>query len=531
MATSCPGKVVTGRAIHRLVDSWKLQTLRSTVTLSYHMGHTLQEMGFTLRSFDIPLENIRTTQQRHQEEVNGERQNVNSDSTTVVKKEPMEIPQRSKPAVHEVIDLTQDQKNTRSAQETAMDLSMKSGGSDRTENGDTDDDDDDGDNLCIVEDDEKTDKGVDKNTVEKEPGTDSVKESERTAENRKLQENDNESVINDGAEVEMTEQKEYEPDKENENQKDKSRDEEESVKSDDDEIEMLGGKEVDLEKDKETDERETAMDVVEESIAESSAEKDKPGHVEEPVAGAETGTDIVEANTETAVGVNESENIDIRETVVSEESENVRADNEALDLESAEQDLVIDDSITADVNETEVQNQNQETGELNEIEGVGNSVSDVDKTEGVEGSAPDVDKTNSENGEMEIEKINQKEDKDSENVRKECTDSLDNETKPETVEIKSTQKDDSVSKQTEDTTNTEDKVSALSEKKDSEAAGDAGSLDIDKENGDFVDVGCVDGNEFHTDEENETIKDTEIESKQVEEKKKGGSQVETANSE
>ena len=141
MATSCPGKVVSGRAIHRLVDSWKLQTLRSTITVSYHMGHTLQEMGFTLRSLEIPPENLRLQ----------ERPGVSDDS--VVKKELMDLPEIPKPK-EEVIDLTEDRDIARSSEETAMDLSVKSTWDNKAESASHSDDGYNSDNLCIVEDEE-----------------------------------------------------------------------------------------------------------------------------------------------------------------------------------------------------------------------------------------------------------------------------------------------------------------------------------------------------------------------------------------
>ena len=143
MATSCPGKVVSGRAIHRLVDSWKLQTLRSTITVSYHMGHTLQEMGFTLRSLEIPPENLRQIQ-RPQE----------GPGVSEVKKELMDLPEIPKPKDGEVIDLTEDKDIARSSEETAMDLSMKSTGDKKVDSGSHSDDGYNSDNLCIVEDEE-----------------------------------------------------------------------------------------------------------------------------------------------------------------------------------------------------------------------------------------------------------------------------------------------------------------------------------------------------------------------------------------
>lgn len=54
MATSRPGKVVSSRAVHRLLDKWALRHMLSSITVVYHMGHTLQEMGFTLRSLQLP---------------------------------------------------------------------------------------------------------------------------------------------------------------------------------------------------------------------------------------------------------------------------------------------------------------------------------------------------------------------------------------------------------------------------------------------------------------------------------------------
>ena len=144
MATSCPGKVVSGRAIHRLVDSWKLQTLRSTITVSYHMGHTLQEMGFTLRSLEIPPENLRQIQRpQEQPGVSGDYE---------VKKELMDVPEIPKPKEGEVIDLTEDKDIARSSEETAMDLSMKSTGDKKVDSGSHSDDGYNSDNLCIVED-------------------------------------------------------------------------------------------------------------------------------------------------------------------------------------------------------------------------------------------------------------------------------------------------------------------------------------------------------------------------------------------
>ena len=151
MATSCPGKVVSGRAIHRLVDSWKLQTLRSTITVTYHMGHTLQEMGFALRTLEISPENIRQNQ-RPQDGL-GEQSGLSSNC--VVKKELLDVPERPKVNDGEVIDLTEEQDIERSRQESAMDLSLKSGGSNNNNNAETAPHSDDGynsDNLCIVED-------------------------------------------------------------------------------------------------------------------------------------------------------------------------------------------------------------------------------------------------------------------------------------------------------------------------------------------------------------------------------------------
>ncbi len=49
MATSKAGKVVASRSLHRCVDSWKLRDLKARMVVTYHMGHTLKEMGFTLQ--------------------------------------------------------------------------------------------------------------------------------------------------------------------------------------------------------------------------------------------------------------------------------------------------------------------------------------------------------------------------------------------------------------------------------------------------------------------------------------------------
>ena len=267
MATSCPGKVVTGRAIHRLVDSWKLQTLRSTLTLTYHMGHTLQEMGFTLRTLDIAPENILTAQ-RHQQKVANQRQEVRGDTT--VKAEPMEVPERQKSTVPEVIDLTKGKENERSTQETAMDLSMKSGGSDRSESGD-----DDTDKLCIDEEDGVASKNKANETIETEPDPDSVKEQERTTQNEEGEVQDKERERgHDEDELEMMEQDKHETDKDKESEKDKFCDEE-SVKSDD-EMELLQDKNSDSEQNTENDKTESAMDVVEEVEGGNAEDKSIP---------------------------------------------------------------------------------------------------------------------------------------------------------------------------------------------------------------------------------------------------------------
>ena len=176
MATSCPGKVVSGRAIHRLVDSWKLQTLRSTITVSYHMGHTLQEMGFTLRSLEIPPENLRLQ----------ERPGVSDDS--VVKKELMDLPEIPKSKEGEVIDLTEDRDIARSSEETAMDLSVKSTGDNKAESGSHSDDGYNSDNLCIVEDEEpreetpnpsRTEEESNVNIIDKNPADNTVQTDEK----------------------------------------------------------------------------------------------------------------------------------------------------------------------------------------------------------------------------------------------------------------------------------------------------------------------------------------------------------------
>lgn len=62
MVTSKVGRAVQHRRTSRLLDAWKLLDMRSTMTVTYHMGHTLQEMGFTLR----PI-----TQNKHPSGVSG----------------------------------------------------------------------------------------------------------------------------------------------------------------------------------------------------------------------------------------------------------------------------------------------------------------------------------------------------------------------------------------------------------------------------------------------------------------------------
>ena len=51
MATSRAGRMVAPRALYRNVDSWRRLRLRSELSVSYHMAHTLQEMGFTLQPY------------------------------------------------------------------------------------------------------------------------------------------------------------------------------------------------------------------------------------------------------------------------------------------------------------------------------------------------------------------------------------------------------------------------------------------------------------------------------------------------
>ena len=53
MATSKAGKELYQRRIFRNVDQWKRVELLSKQTIQYHMGHTLQSMGFQLQPYPI----------------------------------------------------------------------------------------------------------------------------------------------------------------------------------------------------------------------------------------------------------------------------------------------------------------------------------------------------------------------------------------------------------------------------------------------------------------------------------------------
>ena len=407
MATSCPGKVVTGRKINRLLSNWKLQTLRSTLTLTYHMGHTLQEMGFTLRTLDIAPENILTAQ-RHQQEVANQRQEVSGD--TSVETEPMEIPERQKSAVPEVINLTKEKENERSTQETAMGVSMKSGGSDRSESGD-----DDSDKLYIDEDDGVASKSKPNEPIETERDPDSVKEQERTTENQEGEARDEERQRgDDDNKLEMMEHDKHETDKDKESEKDKSC-EEESVKSDD-KMELLQDKNSDLEQNKENDKTESAMDVVEEVEGEN-AEKDKSIPEDKSVLRDKTEISSPDENFD-SVAVNESEKFDISETVVNEDSENKDTEKEVPEIESADQEAEIND----DTNEV--------TSEIEKAESEDHGSCELVENDEVDDITVDTGKTENTNRSLETQRTNQRQDRDSEPDPETCTDTSNKEIEP-----------------------------------------------------------------------------------------------------
>ncbi|KAK2143626.1 hypothetical protein LSH36_825g03027 [Paralvinella palmiformis] len=105
MVTSKVGKPVSRRSVLRKVDSWRRKELLSSLKIHYRMGHTLQEMGFTLKPCLIPEPTVASGQSTQNVNVKQEVQGNSSTQTGDVIKIDDDV---AAAAAQCVIDLTAD---------------------------------------------------------------------------------------------------------------------------------------------------------------------------------------------------------------------------------------------------------------------------------------------------------------------------------------------------------------------------------------------------------------------------------------
>ena len=143
------------------------------------------------------------------------------------------------------------------------------------------------------------------------------------------------------------------------------------------------------------------------------------------------------------------------------------------------------------------------------------------ENEKVEDITVDTGKTESTNRSLETERTNQREDNDSETDPEKCTDTSNREIEPasKTIEKESVENEEHNSKETEDNTNLDNQVSTPPAGKEAEIEKDVEDLQINAESEDFVDLGTVENDDFFTDEERDSNKEGEIESKSEDNKR------------